>query len=85
MSVGKPLEKPDLAIILLVYRWNVAYPDQPFLPPPRKLKRAKALAERGYLLDAKVKFSPPQPDWAAYQVTAAGIEAYNAAITKEPS
>jgi len=85
MSVDKPLEKPDLAIILLVYRWNVAYPDAPFLPPIRKMKRAKVLAERGYLLDTKVKFSPPRPDWAAYQVTAAGIDAYNAAITKEQS
>lgn len=72
------LEKPDMRIILDVYKANEEF-GMPYLLPTRMWKRAARLEERG-LLDAKSRPVPPQLGCAGYVVTVAGIEAYNATL-----
>ena len=72
------LEKPDMRIILDVYKANKEF-GMPYLLPTRMWKRAAILEERG-LLDAKSRPTPPQRGCAGYEVTTSGIEAYNAAL-----
>jgi len=77
-NVTAILEKPDMRIILDVYRANAEF-GMPYLLPERKWKRAAKLEERG-LLRKKAGVMQPAPGCSGYVVTNAGIEAYSVAL-----
>ncbi|MHB8474497.1 MAG: hypothetical protein ACYDC8_16930 [Gammaproteobacteria bacterium] len=72
------LNEQDRNLIRSIYDANTAF-GGPMLPDPQHFARAAALAEAG-LLDATARMFP---DGAAYVVTDAGVEAYNAALPQD--
>lgn len=77
--IAANLVKADLSILLQVYRYNATFPQVPFLVPIRKQKRAKALAEIGFL-KLETEAHGIGESWGAFRITTEGIDAYNAAI-----
>ena len=80
----KPTPEPmsdqiDRRLFVEICSANAQY-GTPYLPSPRRQKRAQQLVKRGWLRDDEVQFSPNLESWAAYRVTETGIDAYNAAI-----
>lgn len=79
----KPVEaltKTDLKLIRTTHAANAHVPGAPYLPAPTEMKRCGRLASLGYLRESDVTLIPNPEGWRAYFVTAAGVDAYNAAL-----
>jgi len=82
------LDKADLSVLLRVYRANVQAVQlgmpvgTPFLFDGRSWRRARALCASGHLRLHDIGQAPPTESLVPVTVTQAGIDAYNAALTK---
>lgn len=71
----------DLRLLNEVHHANRTF-GTPHLPSPGKQKRAKKLLAAGLLVAHEVGLTPNPEAWIAVSVSAAGIDAYNAAIAR---